>query len=81
VLATGVQGFQFVTGVQWLSNMFNGVALIVAVAFAVWRQESSGIRRRAGTGGEGTAGGARSEQLLAVGDPVIGVDRTAGIST
>jgi ribose transport system permease protein len=35
VLATGVQGLQFVTGVQWLSDMFNGVALIVAVAFAV----------------------------------------------
>lgn len=43
VLATGVQGFQFVTGVQWLSNMFNGVALIVAVAFAVWRQSRSGV--------------------------------------
>jgi len=37
-LATGVQGLQFVTGVQWLNDMFNGVALISAVAFAVWRQ-------------------------------------------
>jgi ribose transport system permease protein len=38
VLATGVQGLQFVTGVQWLNQMFNGVALIAAVSFAVWRQ-------------------------------------------
>jgi ribose transport system permease protein len=37
-LATGVQGLQLVTGVQWLSDMFNGVALIAAVSFAVWRQ-------------------------------------------
>ena len=81
VLATGVQGFQFVTGVQWLSDMFNGVALIVAVAFAVWRQESSGIRRRAGTGGEEPSGGTGPEQVLAVGDAVIGADRTAGITS
>ena len=38
VLATGVQGLQFVTGVLWLNSMFNGVALIAAVSFAVWRQ-------------------------------------------
>jgi ribose transport system permease protein len=38
VLATGVTGMEFVTSVQWLSDMFNGVALILAVAFAVWRQ-------------------------------------------
>jgi ribose transport system permease protein len=46
VLATGVQGFQFVTGVQWLSDMFNGIALIVAVAFAVWRQSAAGNGNR-----------------------------------
>lgn len=38
VLATGVTGLQFVTGVPWLNDMFNGVALIAAVGFAVWRQ-------------------------------------------
>jgi ribose transport system permease protein len=38
VLATGVQGLQLVSGQQWLSDMFNGVALIVAVGLAVWRQ-------------------------------------------
>lgn len=45
VLATGVQGFQYVTGVQWLSDMFNGVALAAAVAFAVWRQRVAGRSR------------------------------------
>jgi hypothetical protein len=29
---------QLVTGVQWLNDMFNGVALLAAVSFAVWRQ-------------------------------------------
>ncbi len=46
VLATGVQGFQYVTGVQWLADMFNGVALVAAVAFAVWRQRAAARGRR-----------------------------------
>lgn len=46
VLATGVEGLALLTGVQWLSGMFNGVALIVAVAFATWRQRVSQNRRR-----------------------------------
>ena len=37
VLATGVEGLQLVSGAQWLADMFNGVALIVAVALAVDR--------------------------------------------
>ena len=37
-LATGVQGLEFVTSAQWLSDMFNGVALIGAVWFAVSRR-------------------------------------------
>jgi ribose transport system permease protein len=41
VLATGVQGLEYVTGVQWLNDMFNGVALILAVAFALWRQNAA----------------------------------------
>jgi ribose transport system permease protein len=40
VLATGVKGLQFVTGVQWLNEMFSGIALIAAVAFAVSHQRS-----------------------------------------
>jgi ribose transport system permease protein len=46
-LATGVQGLQYVTGVQWLSDMFNGVALIAAVSFAVWRQRNVSAARQA----------------------------------
>ena len=38
-LATGVTGLQLVTGVQWLNDLFNGVALLAAVSFAVWRQK------------------------------------------
>jgi len=38
ILGTGIYGMELVTGVQWISDMFNGVALITAVAFAVWRQ-------------------------------------------
>jgi ribose transport system permease protein len=37
VLATGVQGLQLVTNQQWLGDMFDGVALIVAVSLAVSR--------------------------------------------
>ena len=44
-LATGVAGFMYVTGVQWLNDMFNGVALLVAVSFAVTRQRAAGNRR------------------------------------
>lgn len=37
-LATGVKGLQLVTGAPWLAQMFNGVALIVAVSFTIWRR-------------------------------------------
>lgn len=40
VLATGVQGLEYLTSVQWLGDMFNGVTLIAAVSFAVWRQNA-----------------------------------------
>ncbi|WP_196809642.1 ABC transporter permease [Nocardia sp. 348MFTsu5.1] len=46
VLAIGVQGIQFWTNVQWLNEMFNGVALLVAVAFATWRQNRVSTGRR-----------------------------------
>jgi ribose transport system permease protein len=38
VLATGVQGLQLVSGVQWVAALFNGVALIAAVSLAVNRE-------------------------------------------
>ena len=41
VLATGVQGLQLVSGASWLSDMFNGVALIVAVALSIKRSPSA----------------------------------------
>jgi ribose transport system permease protein len=44
VLATGVQGLELISGAQWLSDMFNGVALILAVGLAVGRQRQ-GVRR------------------------------------
>jgi ribose transport system permease protein len=44
VLATGVEGLQLVSGQQWLSNMFNGVALVTAVALAVGRERRSKTR-------------------------------------
>jgi ribose transport system permease protein len=50
VLYTGVYGLQLVTSVQWLNDMFNGVALAAAVAFAVWRQKNAATRRRTGAG-------------------------------
>jgi ribose transport system permease protein len=49
VLAIGVKGLQLVTGVQWLNEMFNGVALVGAVSFAIWRQrvaQSRALGRR-----------------------------------
>lgn len=64
VLATGVKGLSLVTGVLWLNDMFNGVALIAAVAFAIWRQRralSFRVRSRpAQPGGQGTGSKQRS---------------------
>lgn len=45
VLAIGVEGLELLSGATWLSPMFNGVALIAAVALAVTR----GTRRRNAT--------------------------------
>jgi ribose transport system permease protein len=40
VLATGVEGLQLISGQQWLNDMFNGIALIVAVGMSVTRSRS-----------------------------------------
>ena len=50
VLATGVQGLELVSGAAWLSDMFNGVALILAVAMSVSRSTPASRRRLAGGG-------------------------------
>ena len=44
VLATGATGLQLLSGAQWVSDLFNGLALIGAVALAVNRQ--SRVARR-----------------------------------
>jgi ribose transport system permease protein len=54
ILATGVKGLQLVTGVQWLSDMFNGIALIGAVAFALWRQRAASELENAAISPAGT---------------------------
>jgi ribose transport system permease protein len=51
VLATGAEGLQLVSGVQWISDMFNGVALVVAVTLAATRLRQASRkqwRRRTG---------------------------------
>jgi ribose transport system permease protein len=60
VLATGVQGLQLVSGASWLSDMFNGVALIVAVALSIKRSPSvlgQRLRARLRRGGSTPPGG------------------------
>jgi ribose transport system permease protein len=59
VLATGVQGLQLVSGQEWLSDMFNGVALVAAVALAVGRRPGKARlwpRRRGRAGRQSVAG-------------------------
>jgi ribose transport system permease protein len=48
VLATGVEGLQLLSGQVWLPDMFNGIAVILAVALAVNRQRriSGGASKR-----------------------------------
>jgi ribose transport system permease protein len=56
VLATGVQGLELVSGQQWLADMFNGVALILAVGLSVNRQR----RTRVAAGSTARQGGESS---------------------
>jgi ribose transport system permease protein len=55
VLATGVQGLQLVSGASWLNDMFNGVALIIAVALSIQRSPSAHWRRIKARFGRGSA--------------------------
>jgi ribose transport system permease protein len=67
-LATGVTGLEFVTGAQWLSDMFNGVALLAAVSFAVWRQQRTAEGRpRSGVDANGSDPDAHIEGMAEVG--------------
>ena len=57
VLATGVQGLQLVSGASWLNDMFNGVALIIAVALSIQRSPSANWQKIKARFGRGSAGG------------------------
>lgn len=50
VLATGVLGLQLITSISWINDMFNGVALIAAVALAGTTRPR--VRRRTATESE-----------------------------
>jgi ribose transport system permease protein len=52
VLATGVQGLELISGKVWLSQMFNGVALVVAVAIAGSSARRASLKRRDGSSTE-----------------------------
>jgi ribose transport system permease protein len=67
VLATGVQGLQLVSGAQWLNDMFDGVALILAVALAI-RRTPVASRRRFARRGQPGPGPDRSSPADAVAD-------------
>jgi ribose transport system permease protein len=56
VLATGVKGFQLVTGAVWIPDMFNGIALIIAVGFGVRQQKRTLEARRKRAAGQRPAG-------------------------
>lgn len=73
VLATGVEGLQLVSGKQWLSDMFNGVALILAVSLAVSRQRRPTRVRRRRTGGAPDA----DPNPVSDADHIIGGDEAA----
>lgn len=49
VLATGVLGLQLITSQVWINDLFNGVAVITAVALAVSRRPGARWRRRSNT--------------------------------
>jgi len=78
VLATGVRGLQLITGVQWLDDMFNGVALIGAVAFATWRSRVSGGRAAAERLAAATRQSDASTPDSGSGDEAIKVPSTTG---
>ena len=69
ILATGIKGMQLITGVTWLPDMFNGVALIAAVSFAVWRQQRARAAKTIPrTTSDGSVNRPTSEELRATAD-------------
>jgi ribose transport system permease protein len=84
VLATGVQGLQLVSGASWLSDMFNGVALIIAVALSIQRSPSAGWQKfkarfgRGPTPGEGPGASGLDVPLDEVAAPAATAGSQAG---
>jgi ribose transport system permease protein len=73
VLAIGVTGLQLVTSVSWITDMFDGVALVVAVALSVTQQrrKTTGTtlgrtKKKAGAGGGDGADGERELDEVAL---------------
>jgi ribose transport system permease protein len=76
-LAATVSGLTFLGAQPWVSSMFNGVALIVAVGISVW----SGMGRRAMRGSGGTdAPGAQDQptELVSAANNGLGESTTTG---
>jgi ribose transport system permease protein len=69
VLAIGVKGLSFVTSVQWLNDMFNGVALVAAVAFAGWRQRATRVKVARPTRADDEPPDQSTEPLPTIGQP------------
>jgi ribose transport system permease protein len=67
VLAIGIQGLQYVTGVQWLGDMFNGIALVVAVGFASMSPVMKARRAQARAAAENAAAGKAAKTAEPVG--------------
>jgi len=84
VLATGVQGLQLVSGASWLNDMFNGVALIVAVALSIQRSPSAQWARikarfrRGSAGGPGEPGSGEDSEPAAIAHSEPSVSSQAG---
>jgi ribose transport system permease protein len=76
VLATGVQGLQLVSGASWLNEMFNGVALIIAVALSIQRSPSAQWQKIKARFGRGSSGGGSPAELPP--DEVAAPAATAG---
>ena len=84
VLATGVQGLQLVSGASWLSDMFNGVALIIAVALSIKRGPSALGQRirtmfRGGSGGPSPGLEEPDLEPEVAAEPVAAAASTAGV--
>jgi len=78
VLAVGVQGLQLVSGASWLNEMFNGVALIIAVALSIQRSPSAQWQKIKARFGRGSSGGGEPDLAELPPEEVAAPAATAG---